>query len=228
MSARVLRFLLKYFPSLGHRFWQTFGGPLLPRIRGRGNRLQTEGATLIRVEVDIIGDDNQILVGEGSYLANLKIRMRGSGHRLVLGRNCRVSRGGVFWFEDEDGLLEIGDGTTIVEAHIVVDEPGTKVVIGRDCMFANDIEIRASDSHAILDAASGQRLNPARDIVIGDHVWIAAHAIVLKGVEIGRDSVVAAGAVVTRSCPPGVILAGNPAKVIKEGITWRRERNPKE
>jgi acetyltransferase-like isoleucine patch superfamily enzyme len=63
-------------------------------------------------------------------------------------------------------------------------------------------------------------------VVIGDHVWIAAHAIVLKGVEIGRDSIVAAGAVVTRSCGPGVILAGNPAAIIKEGVTWRRERVP--
>lgn len=228
MSGRVLRFLLKYFPSLGHRFWKTFGGDVLPMIRGRGNRLQAEGATLIQVEVDIVGDDNQILVGEGSYLSNLKIRMRGNGHRLVFGRNCRISRGGLFWFEDENGRLEIGDGTTMVEAHIVVDEPGTKVIIGRECMFANDVEIRSSDSHAILDAASGQRLNPARDIVIGDHVWIAAHVIVLKGVQIGRDTVIAAGAVVTKSCPPGVILAGNPASVIKEGITWRRERNPKE
>lgn len=228
MSPSVLGFLLKHFPSLGWRFWRIFGGPVLPLIRGRGNRLETRGATLIGVELDIVGDDNQIIVGEGSYLAHLKIRMRGSGHRLVFGRNCRVSRGGVFWFEDENGLLEIGENTTIVEAHIVVDEPGSKVSIGRDCMFANDIEIRVSDSHAILDAATGRRLNPARDIVIGEHVWIAAHAIVLKGVEIGRDSVIAAGTVVTKSCPPGVILAGNPASVIKEGVTWRRERNVKE
>jgi acetyltransferase-like isoleucine patch superfamily enzyme len=228
MPDSFLQILLARSPSLGYRFWRLFGGRVLPHIRGRGNRLQADGATLLRVELDIVGDDNQIIVGQGSYLTNLKIRMRGSGHRLVFGRNCRVSRGGVFWFEDENGLLEIGENTTMVEAHIVVDEPGSKVIIGKDCMFANDIEIRVSDSHAILDAATGQRLNPARDILIGDHVWIAAHAIVLKGVEIGRDSVVAAGAVVTKSCPPGVILAGNPASVIKEGITWRRERNPKE
>ncbi len=191
-------------------------------------RLALTLATAVLASGCIVGDDNQIIVGEGSYLVNLKIRMRGSGHRIVFGKNCRVSRGGVFWFEDENGRLEIGANTTMVEVHIVVDEPGSKVTIGEGCMFANDIEIRTSDSHAILDAKTGERINPARDIVIGDRVWIAAHAILLKGVEIGHDSVIAAGAVVTKSCEPGVILAGNPAAVIKEGITWRRERNPKE
>jgi acetyltransferase-like isoleucine patch superfamily enzyme len=228
MASPIYRFILRRFPGLGGLLWKLFGGDVRASIRGQGNFLQADGAALVRVELDIVGDDNKIVVGEGSYLSNLKVRMRGSGHRLVFGKNCRVSRGGVFWFEDEDGHLEIGADTTMVEAHIVVDEPGSKVVIGEGCMFANDIEIRTSDSHAILDAKTGERINPARDIVIGDHGWIAAHTILLKGVEIGHDSIVAAGAVVTKSCAPGVILAGNPAAVIKEGITWRRERNPKE
>jgi acetyltransferase-like isoleucine patch superfamily enzyme len=94
-------------------------------------------------------------------------------------------------------------------------------------MFANDIDIRTSDSHAILDARTGERINPARNVIIGDHVWIASHVVLLKGVEIGHDSVIAAGAIVTKSCGPGVILAGNPATIIKRDITWRRERKPK-
>ncbi len=116
----------------------------------------------------------------------------------------------------------------MVEVHIAVTEPGSKVVVGEECMFANDIDIRTGDSHSILDAATGKRINFAENVTIGDHVWVASHAIILKGVEIGADSVVAAGSIVTKSCAPGSLLAGNPARVIREGISWKRERIAKE
>ena len=53
-------------------------------------------------------------------------------------------------------------------------------------------------------------------VVIEDNVWLGANVTVLKGVRIGRDSVVAAGSVVTRDLPAGVLAAGVPAKVIKD------------
>jgi acetyltransferase-like isoleucine patch superfamily enzyme len=112
----------------------------------------------------------------------------------------------------------------MVEVSISLGEPHSKALIGADCMFASDIEIRTSDAHSVIDTASGERINLAEDVTIGNHVWIASHSIILKGVNIGENSVVAAGAVVTNSCPPGSILAGNPARVIKTGITWTRER----
>jgi acetyltransferase-like isoleucine patch superfamily enzyme len=54
-----------------------------------------------------------------------------------------------------------------------------------------------------------------KPIVIGRNVWIAAGAIVVGGVTIGEDSVVAAGSVVTKDVPPNVLVAGNPARVIR-------------
>jgi acetyltransferase-like isoleucine patch superfamily enzyme len=193
-------------------------------IRGEGNTLQAHGALLSNVHLDILGDRNRIVIGEGSKLYNLKIYVRGSDHLIQIGRNCSISRAGVFWFEDDHGGLCIGQNTSMVEVSIAVTEAGSKVTIGEGCMFANDIDIRSGDSHSILDAASGQRLNFAEDVTIGNHVWVAAHVIILKGVEIGENSVVAAGSIVTKSCEPGSLLAGNPAKAIKTGITWKRER----
>ena len=230
MLRSIYTFLVEHFPFLGkltRRLWSGRSGPgIRQHIQGEGNLFQAEGAALSHLELDIIGDRNRILVSPGCVLNNLRIRMRGSDHRLEIGRNCRVSRSGLFWFEDDGCALEIGQNTTMVEVSIAVTEPRSSVIIGEECMFANDVDIRTGDSHSVIEASSGRRINFAENVTIGRHVWIAAHTIILKGVTIGADSVVAAGAVVTRSCEPGVILAGNPAQVIKAGINWKRERIP--
>jgi len=216
------------FPALGRMARRYLRGQpikgLHQTIKGQGNSLQAAGVKFIGVELDIVGDRNQIIVNEGSELYNLRIRIRGSDHRIELGRNCRIVRGGVFWFEDDHCHLHIGQNTSMVEVSISVTEPGSEVIIGKDCMFANDIDIRVGDSHSVMDVVTGKRINFAENINIGDHVWVAAHTVILKGVKIGENSVVASGAVVTRSCEPGAILAGNPARVVKTRITWQRER----
>ncbi len=218
-------------PFLGRFFRRLFRGEAYPGVRtaivGKGNGLTAIGARLSGVELDITGERNRISIGAGSVIHNLKFHIRGSDHFIAIGPNCRVSRGGLFWLEDQGCTLQIGQNTTLVDVHIAVTEPGSKVLIGEECMFANDIDIRTGDSHSILEAATGERINYAEDVVIADHVWVASHVVILKGVQIGRDTVVAAGAIVTKSCEPGVILAGNPAKVIKTGITWNRERSYK-
>ena len=53
-------------------------------------------------------------------------------------------------------------------------------------------------------------------MIISDNVWIGMNAIILKGVNIGENSVVAAGAVVTKSVPPNCVVAGNPAILARE------------
>ncbi len=108
--------------------------------------------------------------------------------------------------------------------HLAATEKYSKVVIGDDCMLAYDIDIRTGDSHAIFDEF-GNRINKAQDVIVGDHVWVAAHSIILKGTTIGTGSIVATGAVVPgRVYPANCILAGNPATPVKPGIRWSRSR----
>ena len=57
-------------------------------------------------------------------------------------------------------------------------------------------------------------------IVIGNHVWIGRRAMIMKGVTIGDGAVVAAGAIVTKDVPPNCVVAGVPARVVKENIFW--------
>ncbi len=226
MSKSLYQSLKERFPapvSFARKLLVGEAGKVRKNIQGQANVIQADGATLSGVKMDIIGDNNRIDVGQGCVLSNVTFRIRGSGHHIEFGKNCRVSRGAVLWFEDQDGLLQVGPGTTMVEVHIAVTE-NSKVIIGEDCMFANDIDIRTGDSHSVVDAHSGERLNFAGDVTIGRHVWIAPHTVVLKSVNIGENSIVASGAVVTKSCGPGVIVGGNPAKVIKTGVSWKRER----
>jgi acetyltransferase-like isoleucine patch superfamily enzyme len=95
-------------------------------------------------------------------------------------------------------------------------------------MFANDIDLRTGDSHSIIDSLSSERINYAQDINIGNHVWVASHVSILKGVHISDNSVVATRAVVTKSFQENnILIGGMPAKKIKENINWDRQRTYK-
>lgn len=117
--------------------------------------------------------------------------------------------------------LSVGDGTSIPKGSVIycTDAPctiGKKVVFGpRPTIITGDHRIDLRDKE-IIDVTREEKL-PENDqpVVIEDGCWIGANVTILKGVTIGRGSVVAAGAVVTRSCEPYSIIGGVPAKLIR-------------
>ena len=111
------------------------------------------------------------------------------------------------------GDVTIGDNTRI-GIHCTLIGP---VCIGNNVNLAQGITVTAlnhnfADTNRRIDE-QGISTNP---VVIGDDVWIGANAVILPGVTIGRHVVVAAGAVVTKDVPSYCVVAGVPAKVIKE------------
>lgn len=132
-----------------------------------------------------------------------------------------MHEGGHITIEGNDCLLDIKKGTTIRGAEIVVGEDYSSVTIGEDCMFSNKIRIRTTDGHPIYDT-NHNRINPAGHIIIGNHVWIAQSACILKNAQIGDNSIIGMCAVVTHTIPPNSVAAGIPAKVIKTGMIWER------
>lgn len=108
------------------------------------------------------------------------------------------------------GILEIGERTFVnygvsISAHQLVR-------IGRHCLLGTYVNIMDNHWHDILD----RRLTPpSRPVILEDNVWLGNRVIVLPGVTIGHDSVIGAGAVVTKSLPPRCVAAGNPARVLR-------------
>lgn len=90
---------------------------------------------------------------------------------------------------------------------------GDRVLLGADCAIY-DTDFHPLDAQArLVNDLSKVGVKP---VVVGSDVWIGARAIVLKGVTIGDGAIIAAGAVVTRDVPPGAIVAGVPAKVVRQ------------
>ena len=118
--------------------------------------------------------------------------------------------------EDRPARLTIGAFSSIgdrVQIHCC-----EKVSIGDYELISWDCNILENNFHTSTDG--GITTAP---IIIEDRVWIGCRVIILAGVTIGNGSIVAAGSVVTRDVPPGTLVAGNPAKVIRKTGPWKMD-----
>jgi maltose O-acetyltransferase len=82
-------------------------------------------------------------------------------------------------------------------------------------LIGDQVTILDCDFHEISPITRMNGVGPIEPVVIGDNVWLGSRVMVLKGVTIGENSVVAAMSVVTKSIPPNSIAVGNPARVIR-------------
>jgi acetyltransferase-like isoleucine patch superfamily enzyme len=93
-------------------------------------------------------------------------------------------------------------------------------------LFSGGVHLRTGDSHSLVDL-SGRRVNPSKDVEIGEHVWVGTKVTLLKGSAIAGHSVVAACSVVTKRFESqNCVVGGNPARVIRENVDWLVERIP--
>ena len=134
--------------------------------------------------------------------------------RLILGRSCRLKPGTVVYVK-KGAVLIIGDNTST--GHDTEISVGKRVEIGSDVIMAPYTYI--TDSNHRFDLKDKMIREQGMDIgtvQIGSDVWIARGVMILKDAKIGNRTVVAAGAIVSKSFKPGVILGGIPARVLKE------------
>lgn len=113
--------------------------------------------------------------------------------------------------------LSIGNQTYLNGASVDCSQ---EVTIGEYCAIAEGVKIMDNSFHPITkNGITKPSIAPVR---IGNKVWIATNAIILPGVAIGDGAIVAAGAVVNKNVPARSIVAGVPAKVVKENIDWKK------
>lgn len=179
---------------------------------------------LSRTKIRIKGKENRIIIGKLSRLVNCNIEIKGNNNTIIIGDECLVNKGDLF-IEDSNGQIQIGNGTAICGyTHLACIE-GCTISIGNDCLFSSDVIIRTGDSHSIISQISKQRINPSRNVHIGNHVWVGNKVNILKNVKISDNTIIGTGSVVTKSFyDENVAIAGNPAKVLKSDINWLGER----
>jgi acetyltransferase-like isoleucine patch superfamily enzyme len=172
----------------------------------------------IKNKIKINGQNNSIFVDSNIKISKTKIAIKGSNNTLhiksgvkingsfieIVGNNCQIIIG-------KNSI--IGDG-----CYLSAKEKNIKLIIGDECMLSRNAKLMTSDGHPIYQ--NGKIINRARNITLGDKVWIADDVTILKGIEVGANSVIGIGSVLTKSIPDGSIAAGNPAKIIKENIIW--------
>ena len=116
------------------------------------------------------------------------------------------------WSDKEGkGRIQIGDYCLIGPG--VRISAADDIVVGDNCMFASNAYVTDSDWHDIYNRITTGKTAP---VTIKNNAWIGDSAIVCKGVTIGENSIIGAGAVVVDSVPANCVAAGNPAKIVKQ------------
>lgn len=177
------------------------------------------------IRVKIKGKHNEILISPGTRLNNCRIFVFGDNNRITVGKYCALNNVEI-WIEDSNNEVLIGEHSSFSGATHIACIEGTEVSIGNDCMFSANITLRTGDSHSVTDL-DGNRINPSKNIKIGNHVWVGNSVIMTKGAAVSDNSIVGTGSVVTKRFEDGnIAIAGNPAKAVKSAVSWDRKRLP--
>ncbi len=161
---------------------------------------------------------------------NARIRLRSAdrlGNRVTVRGRPKIVNQGRMTFGDrvrlvsdvatlelvslESGYLDIGDNVFINYGSSLV--AAEHIRIGNDCLIGTHVMVMDCDFHRVEDKAWDTTGQP---IILQERVWLGNRSMVLKGITIGHDAVVAAGSVVTKDVPPRSVVAGNPARVVRE------------
>jgi len=119
----------------------------------------------------------------------------------------------------QGGIIEIGNNMTANPNMSLLCKKHIR--IGEDSLVGWDVTIRDTDGHDIYDINSNELLNEDKTTMIGNHVWIGAGTQIFKGVCVGDNSIIGGRSIVTRNIKENSLVAGTPAKIIKENVYWK-------
>ncbi len=150
-----------------------------------------------------------------NFITNWKLKISGPG-KVVFGDNVNAwahDKANIFMTKDSDAIIKIGDGCRLNGPSFQCQ---TKIDVAENCLLGSTLLVD-TDFHS---TAPDRLTNPDAEIksapiTVEKNVWIAGQAAILKGVTIGKNSIVGFAAVVANDIPANVVAAGNPARVVK-------------
>jgi acetyltransferase-like isoleucine patch superfamily enzyme len=172
-----------------------------------------------------VGPGSRLHIPRGSFLflgfahftpAPCSIHIGKNAHLSVQG-TVQILRG-VRVFVNDNANLEIGTRTYINDCSTVTCFDHIR--IGSGCSISWNTNIMDGNIHELVIA--GRPRPRSAPVTIGNRVWIGSGATILAGTKIGDNSIIAAASVVTADVPSGVVVAGNPARVIANDATWEQ------
>jgi acetyltransferase-like isoleucine patch superfamily enzyme len=205
------------------------------RIRGKNNRIiiiEEDGKECVNcflrmiaikgLKINVEGSNNTIRIFLPTKIDTLTITIcPDAGNTLVeIGANIRGSLS-IFFRNGIEQSVRIGNNTGFGGVGINSVFDNSNCVIGNNCMFSHSIVVWVSDTHPIFNKNTGESLTTSGNVVIGDHCWIGENVRITKRAIIPNNTIVGVSSVVTKTFTEEyTAIAGNPAKVVRTGITW--------
>ena len=224
----IANYLYHFREKLSRKFqyfyFKCFKLPIYNLSYNTGSNKFVCKGTLRNCKIHVSGKDHTILIEKGVIMNDTLIEVSGSGNSLKIGKGVKFGHGGHIRIGDNNNLVDLHDGSNFVNVFFSIADNNNKIVVGKDCLFSNQVIIRASDGHSILDE-NEKRCNFGKPVTIGDRVWIGYGATVLKGTVIGNDCIVGTESLLSgQEYPDNSVIAGMPAKVVKKGYHWCYKR----
>lgn len=136
------------------------------------------------------------------------------GNNVLIGHGSKISVG-------KEGELEIGENFTITAESSIVCH--YKIKFGNNILISWENLFLDTDFHQIYNFKNKELINPNKSIVIGNNVWIGCRNTILKGTCINDNCIIGSNSLVNKKIKEtNVILAGNPVKIVKENIYWKK------
>lgn len=183
-----------------------------------GNVISSPSKFEAGLKVVFSGKNNRLVIHPGFKPSNLVVAFNCDNGFCEIGKNSYSGTIRV----GQDCKVKLGDNVTSTSPGYISTAEGSSVTVGNDVMIASTVELRSDDGHPIFDVATRERINKPKDIVIEDHVWLGATAIVLGGSLIREGSVVGIGSIVKGKFPNNCVIAGSPARVVRKNVAWER------